>query len=199
LSATGVVHPKSLLTNQKAQPGDRLILTKPIGTGFVTTAFKMGRCPDDVLQAAVESMRRLNNVASECAVAMKAHAATDITGFGLAGHANEMADSSGVTITIEMEKVPLLPGTRELAEKGNKTRASASNRAFAEGRTRIDHSADGLLLECMFDAQTSGGLLISISESACDALLTELHSRGVPSASVIGEVRPRENVTLVLA
>lgn len=198
LSATGVVHPNSLLTNQKAQPGDVLILTKAIGTGFVTTAFKLGRCPDDALQAAVDSMRQLNDVASECAVMAGAHAATDITGFGLAGHANEMAESSGVTVTINLSDVPLLPGAYELAERGNKTRASATNRGFAEGHTRIEGNGDSILLDFAFDAQTSGGLLISVAAEAADKLLRQIQSRGVQAAAIVGEVARRKDVSLVL-
>ncbi len=138
LSATGVVHPDQLLTNSKAQPGDKLVLTKALGTGFITTAFKTGHCPDDVLAAATESMAALNQAASQAAVECGAHAVTDITGFGMAGHAAEMAASSGVTVLLQASALPLLPGAELLARKGNKTRASATNRSFLEPHLRLE-------------------------------------------------------------
>lgn len=198
LSATGTVDPAHLLTNQKARPGDALILTKAIGTGFVTTAFKKGNCPDHVLQAAAESMRTLNKVASEVAASDGANAVTDITGFGLAGHANEMAQSSGVTIALDLARVPILPGAKELAEKGNKTRASASNRGFAEQQTRVEASADSLLVEFAFDAQTSGGLLISVPQENAESMLRKIHDGGIEVAAIIGEVQATADVSLLL-
>jgi selenide,water dikinase len=198
LSATGVVHPDKLLTNQGARPGDKLILTKAIGTGFVTTAFKMNRCPEATMQAAVDSMRSLNKVASEAAVDVGVSAVTDITGFGLAGHANELAQSSGVTITLHLSSIPILAGAKELAERGNKTRASASNRGFAALQTRISEIADKLLVEFAFDAQTSGGLLISVPAEKADDLLAQIHQRGITAAAIVGTVSDKEDVSLVL-
>jgi selenide,water dikinase len=198
LSATGVVHPDKLLTNRGARPGDKLILTKAIGTGFVTTAFKMNRCPEATMQAAVESMRSLNKVASEAASEVGVNAMTDITGFGLAGHANELAQSSGVTVSLWLESVPILVGAKELARQGNKTRASASNRGFAETQTRISPSADPLLVEFAFDAQTSGGLLISVPAEKADDLLAQIHQGGITAAAIVGTVTDREDVSLVL-
>ncbi|RIK74961.1 MAG: selenide, water dikinase SelD [Planctomycetota bacterium] len=198
LSATGVVSPDKLITNQKARPGDVLVLTKALGTGFVTTAHKANRCPEEVLAAACASMAMLNRGAAEAAAAHGAHAATDITGFGLAGHANEMAESSGVTCVIELSKLPLLPGVVELAKAGNRTRASESNRAFTGPSVRIERGCDELLTEIAFDAQTSGGLLIAVSPENAATLVAQAKASGATATAVVGRVTERRDKPLVL-
>ena len=198
LSATGIVHPDKLLTNQKAQPGDRLVLTKALGTGFVTTAFKAQRCPADVIANASQSMAMLNSAASAAATAVQAHAATDITGFGLAGHASEMAEASRVTAVLEVAGLPLLPGAQTLARQGHKTRASATNRAFADPTTRIEGQPDPLQLEFAFDAQTSGGLLISVRADRADELVDRAREGGAVASCIVGEVVPRDGAALIL-
>ena len=199
LSATGVVEPDKLLTNQGAKPGDVLVLTKPLGTGFVTTAFKAGHCSDDVLNAAVENMTQLNAAGSEAAAAVGAHASTDITGFGLAGHANELAQASDVTVVLEIDRLPLLPGAEDLARQGNKTRASATNRSFAESTMRIEGEPESLRLEFAFDAQTSGGLLISVAEERADELVERAQNAGAKNACIVGSVQEKRDVSLILA
>lgn len=198
LSATGVVHPDQLLTNSKAQPGDKLVLTKALGTGFVTTAFKAGHCPDDVLAAATDSMAALNQAASQAAIECDAHAVTDITGFGMAGHAAEMAASSGMTVVLNVSALPLLPGAELLARRGNKTRASDTNRSFLEPNLRLEGSPDPLLLEFCFDAQTSGGLLISVPAEKAEELVEKSREGGAGAACVVGEVREREGEVRVM-
>lgn len=198
LSATGVVTPDQLMTNQGARPGDLLVLSKPLGTGFITTAYKAKRCPDDVIAVAAESMARLNAAASAAAVAVGARAATDITGFGLAGHAGELALSSDVSLVIELAKLPLLPGAEALARQGNKTRASATNRSFADSLLRIEADVDELLTEFVFDAQTSGGLLISVPEERAGELIERAQSAGASATCVVGYVEPRQDVAVVL-
>jgi selenide,water dikinase len=198
LSATGVVEPDKLITNQGAQPGDMLVLTKALGTGFITTAFKANRCPDKVIAAASESMARLNAAGGEAAVAVGVRAATDITGFGLAGHAREMALASGVTLVIELGRLPLLPGALDLARKGNKTRASTTNRRFVETSLRIEAGADALLTEFVFDAQTSGGLLISVAEDRVGELIDRAQSAGATATCVVGHVEQRQNEAIVV-
>ncbi len=199
LSATGVVEPDRLLTNRQARAGDALVLTKALGTGFVTTAFKAGRCDDATLQAACERMVMLNAAASQAAQDCGTHAVTDITGFGLTGHAGEMAQASGVTVSLQVGRLPLLPGAAELAARGFKTRASASNRNFAESQLRIQGSPDPLTLEFAFDAQTSGGLLISLPAERAEELVRQLHAAGVPDACVVGRVLPpQESVAVIL-
>ncbi len=198
LSVTGVAKPQELMTNQAARPGDLLVLTKALGTGFVTTAFKANRCPDDVIAAASQSMSALNAAASQAAVTMGVRAATDITGFGLAGHASEMAISSNVTVVLELHKLPLLPGAVQLARHGNKTRASASNRSFIQAQLRMDATCDPLLVEFVFDAQTSGGLLISVAENQADELVDRVVQGGSAVACVVGQVQPRQDVAVLI-
>ena len=198
LSVTGVVSPQHLLTNRQAKAGDVLILTKSLGTGFVTTAFKANRCPDDVLSAACESMAQLNAVGRDAALALGAHAVTDITGFGLAGHACEMALASEVTLTLEMSRLPALPGAVELAGAGYRNRAITTNRQFVEPMMKIQGEIDRVRLELAFDAQTSGGLLISIDSDRADPLVQRLRSTGATTACVVGHVDTQQDVQLVL-
>lgn len=198
LSVTGVVEPQNLLTNQKAQPGDALVLTKAVGTGFITTAFKAGRCPEDVLKSATDSMIQLNVVGRDAARATGAHAVTDITGFGLAGHAGEMAQSSGVTLELDASRLPILPGAEQLAKQGNKTRASASNRAYAMAFTRIEQSVAALLQEMCFDAQTSGGLLISVPEKLAEELVDRAREGGAHASCIVGRVTEKQGESLVI-
>ena len=198
LSVTGVVTPDRLLTNRDARPGDALVLTKALGTGFITTAFKANRCPDDVLAAAVESMISLNAIARDVAHATGAHAATDLTGFGLIGHAGEMAQSSKVALVIEVGRLPLLPGAYELAKRGYQTRASATNREFAEPMMRIEGDIEGTLLEFVFDAQTSGGLLISVPQDRADEAVRLAVEGGAAAACIVGEVAELQDASLVI-
>ena len=198
LAATGVARPEDLITNQEARPGDRLVLTKALGTGFVTTAYRAGRCPEDVLAAAMASMTQLNDIGRDAAHATGAHAATDITGFGLAGHALEVAQASGVTIVLELDRLPILPGAEALAGGGYQTRASATNRSFAKPIMRIEDDVDSLRLEMAFDAQTSGGLLISIDADRADELVDRARTSGAEVACVVGCVSELQDVSLVL-
>ena len=199
LSVTGIVDPARMLTNQNARPGDALVLTKALGTGFVTTAFKAKRCPAETLEAACASMVQLNSVGSEVAVAVGAHAMTDITGFGLAGHANEMAQASGVTVALDVSRLPLLPGSAELATPNNFTRASRSNRMFLDPVLAVEGSPDSKRMEFLFDAQTSGGLLISIPTERAGELVERVQARGGTAACVVGSVRPKQDgVSLVI-
>ena len=198
LSATGVVEPSRLMTNRGAQPGDVLLLSKALGTGYVTTAFKAGRCPDDVLRVAMDGMSQLNRAASEAATESGAHAVTDITGFGLAGHAGEMAQASQVTIALEVSKLPMLAGVLELIRKGYQTRASATNRSFAESTMRIVGTPDPERLELLFDAQTSGGLLISVPPAAVETVVERARNGGAETTCVVGRVEPLQDVSLLV-
>jgi selenide,water dikinase len=191
MAVTGLVHPQKIVTNATARPGDKLVLTKPLGTGFVTTAHKADACPPDLLEAACASMVQLNAAGRDAMLAVGVSAATDITGFGLAGHAYEMAHGSGVTLVIELGRLPLLPGVEKLARKPFLTRASATNAGFVADDLRVEGRPDPVLLEVFYDAQTSGGLLISVPADRTDALVTEARSRGTAVACVVGEVRER--------
>jgi selenide,water dikinase len=193
LSVTGLLHPDEVLTNATARPGDLLVLTKPLGTGFVTTAAKKQHCPPEVLDRAVASMIQLNVIGRDALrEAGGVSAVTDVTGFGLAGHASEMAEGAGVTLVLNTAALPRIEGSGPLAIPRYFTRASASNRAFLEGRLRIDPGADAVGVEYAFDAQTSGGLLIAIAPERVEALLVALRERGAAAAVVVGEVRARE-------
>jgi len=197
LSVTGVVEPDKMLTNAKARPGDVLVLTKALGTGFITTAFKANRCPDDVLATAVASMTELNAAGRDSALATAAHASTDITGFGLAGHANEMAQASGVTVVLEVGRLPRLPGSERLAREGNKTRASATNRGYLGAELRIEGTPDAVALEFLFDAQTSGGLLISVAAERAEELVSRAREAGAAATAIVGRVQAKGEAAVI--
>jgi len=190
LSVTGVVDPEKLVTNEAARPGDRLVLTKPLGTGVITTASKIGRVDAGHLAAACDSMQRLNKDACEAMLAVNAKAATDITGFGMIGHSRGMADASNVTIELHASQMPWLEGAMHYARKGYFTRAAKTNPEFLADKVELAGGVDDLTIKMLYDAQTSGGLFISIAPDRLDALLAELKQRGVPAA-VVGTVLPR--------
>jgi selenide,water dikinase len=198
MSVTGLLTPEQLITNRDARPGETLVLTKPLGTGFITTAFKAGRCPDAALAAAVESMIQLNVIGRDAARKAGARAATDITGFGLAVHAAEMAQASGVTIALELDKIPVIDGASELVEKGFKTRASETNREFAETLMTVEGEPNPLRMELAFDAQTSGGLLISVQPDQADQLVEDAQQAGASSACIVGAVIEKQEKALLL-
>lgn len=198
LSVTGLVDPAELLTNAGARVGDDLVLTKPLGTGFVTTAAKKEECPAGVLDAALDSMIQLNAVGrAALGAAGGAHALTDVTGYGLGGHAAEMAEGAGLAIEIELEGLPLIEGAAGLAVPRYFTRASRSNREALAGRCEIGDGADPALVEFVFDAQTSGGLLIAVDPARTEALLGELRARGAAAAARIGRVTGRAGSTVI--
>ena len=189
LAVTGVVEPDRIWTNRGARPGDVVILTKPIGTGVVSTALKRDLAPPEAVAAMVAMMRTLNRAAAEAGQAVGGvHAATDVTGFGLVGHASHIARESGVALVVEAEAVPVLPGARELAEKDVFPGGSRANRRHygpvVVFRRALPEWQQGLL----FDAVTSGGLLLVVEPARAAALLDELHGRGVREARVIGRV-----------
>jgi selenide,water dikinase len=200
LSVTGLVDPAELLTNSGARVGDLLVLTKPLGTGFVTTAAKRRECPDDVLARAVAQMVELNAGARDALrAAGGAHGLTDVTGYGLAGHAFEMAQGGGLTLEIDSRALPIIDGALPLAVPRYHTRASKSNREPLEGRLQIGPEADSTRVEFAFDAQTSGGLLIAVDPDHGPALVRELTRRGTPAAAIVGRVSPRRDaIALVI-
>ena len=186
LSVTGVVHPDKVLTNAGARPGDALILTKAIGTGVLYTALKAELFPAGVAAAAA-SMTQLNRYAAEVMTRFPVHACTDITGFGLLGHAFELAAGSAVDLELDSRAVPLLPDAAEAAGMGLVPAGAYANRDYlnqVEFRPEVPVNLQDLL----FDPQTSGGLLISLAEDLAADLLTELHAAGVAVAARIGRV-----------
>ncbi len=188
LAAVGLVEPGKQITNSGAKPGDKLVLTKPLGTGIITTAGKQGVAKAEVLELAVAIMATLNRAASEAMVKVGVNAATDITGFGLIGHLNTMMDSSGTGCRLDLSKVPVIPGTWELIEEGMAPGGTHRNLEGTGGLVDWDTgvSEDARILLC--DSQTSGGLLMSVPAERTDALLKELKASGVEPAQVIGEV-----------
>jgi selenide,water dikinase len=198
MAVTGTIHPNRVITNAGARPGDRLVLTKALGTGFVITANKAGACPPDVLRATCASMIQLNDLARDAMLAHDAHAATDITGFGLAGHGYEMAQGSGATLVFSIPSLPLLPGAEALAHRPYITRASKTNAAYVADELRIENSIDPVRLEFFYDAQTSGGLLISVPPERSEALVRSLRGQGIAAAAIVGEVIARQERALVL-
>jgi selenide,water dikinase len=193
LAVTGRAHPKRLLTNAGARVGDRLLLTKPIGTALLATVAKAGELPEPELRALGDSMRALNARASRAALDVGARCATDITGFGLLGHASHIAKASGVTLRIRIASVPLLPGARAAADRGVRTGGADRNLAFLDSRVTWGGATD-TDRALMIDPQTSGGLLVALSADRVAQYLSL-----VPEATEIGEVVAAEATGLVLA
>ncbi len=181
LAVTGLVHPRKLLTKAGARPGDVLVLTKPIGTGVVTTAHKKGKVEDEDLDAAVRSMERLSARASRTLRESGAcRALTDVTGFGLLGHAHEMAEQSAVGLRIEWDEVPLLPGAELYARKGHLTGGGARNEAFYGPCVRQTRRLDDWQRQLLADPQTSGGLLAALDADRADSVLESLRRAEEP-------------------
>lgn len=199
LCVTGRVHPDRVLIKGGLRPGDRLFLSKPLGTGVITTAGKDGAAPDDVLATAVRSMSRLNRVAARVACDFGATGATDITGFGFLGHASEMIVASGAGIAVDLSRVPLLPGARALAEAGHWSGGMKRNRRYVEGLlgARLQGTAGvaPALVSMLMEAETSGGLLFSIRPDRAEGVL-DAFRRGGEEAWEIGTVLQEPEVRL---
>lgn len=196
-SVTGVVQRKRLLTNAGARAGDRLVLTKPLGTGILSTALKRQKLSPALARRVTRSMVTLNRTASEVAVEFGARAATDVTGYGLLGHASQMADASGVTFRLAPEAGWLMPRVLELAREGVKPGGLKRNADFYQSRVRAE-GIDDSLLDALYDPQTSGGLLIAAPVRRAGALLEALRRRKVWTAE-LGDVVPRGAFAIELA
>jgi len=190
---TGEIDPACIWTNAGARPGDALVLTKPLGTGIISTALKFERASAAAIDAATTSMTRLNREAAAAARALRqgaVSACTDITGFGLAGHASEVASASGATLVIQAAHLPLLPGAVELAAENRPGGAVTNEAHFGQGIS-IDPAIEETSRLIVFDPQTSGGLLLALEPQSVDAFLEALGASGV-SAHMIGRVVPRD-------
>jgi selenide,water dikinase len=198
LSVLGQVHPDRVITNAGAKPGDVLILTKSLGTGVATTALKAGMLDEKTEKLVVKIMSTLNKAASEAATEIGVHAVTDITGFGLMGHAYEMAEASNVTIKINSRAIPVIPGVEELAAMGLLPAGLYHNRRYLEGKIKVCDGIPEVVSDLVFDPQTSGGLLISLKKEKAEALANLLESKGVVGAAVIGEVVDPSEFRIVL-
>lgn len=188
LAVTGVIHPKKILTNAKAKKGDKLVLTKPLGTGIISTALKGGMASEEAIRKIVESMVTLNRTASEWMKTLGAHACTDITGFSFIGHALEMAIASQVGMVIQSKAVPIFPEAMEYAKLGLIPGGTHSNRQFFSCRVEIHSNVPELLVDILYDPQTSGGLLISLPSGEADKLVEILKKEGHVHSCIVGEV-----------
>ena len=198
-AVTGSVHPDRILANSGARVGDLLVLTKALGTGVISTAIKQGKAEPAWIEAVTKSMTTLNKLAAGAAAELGAdvHGATDITGFGLVGHAREMALASNVSLRIDSLKIPLLAGAAESVRAGCVPAGLKANREFAECAVEFDPKVDETTKTLLFDPQTAGGLLLSISASASHRFLREFQDRG-GDAMIVGDVLPRTSPLIMI-
>lgn len=183
-AVTGTIHPKKVVTNAGAKAGDVLVLTKPIGTGVISTGVKFGKANDAAISAAIETMTASARKASEEMQKIGANACTDITGFGLLGHAYEVAKASDITLNIDSKAIPLLPDVLDLISQKMLTRGDRNNRAYIGENIKIDETVSKEMQSALFDPQTAGGLLISMEKEKAERLIKK-----VESANIIGEVK----------
>ena len=196
LSVTGFIHPDRVLTKGGLQEGDRLILTKPLGTGIINTAIKGGLASEEIIDTVTRLMATLNREAADVMSLYPVHACTDITGFGLIGHLAEMIVNAGIGIRLKSERIPIIPEALEYAGIGLVPAGTYNNREFRKSITEFGPSVDRFTQDVLFDPQTSGGLLICVDGEKADSLLHNLKKNGVEKAAVIGEVisGPREAI-----
>ena len=197
LAVTGLVDPDAMMTNGGARPGDRLVLTKPLGTGIISTAIKRDLAAEEQVAAATITMTALNRASALAAVEAGVRSATDVTGFGLLGHLGEMIEASAVGARLDHRWVPLLPGIEELAEAGVVPGGTGRNLTAAEVFTRFADTVPETHRTILADAQTSGGLLLAVDADRCDGLVAELGEAGAPAAEVVGEVVAGSGIDVV--
>ena len=193
-AVTGTIHPQKVLANSGAKAGDRLVFTKAIGTGVISTAIKRGKAGAAWVRDAVRSMTALNKTAAEIVTSspgFKVHGMTDVTGFGLIGHAREMAIGSGVSLRIHASRMPLLEGALECVRAGYVPGGLKANRSFAESCVEFDDAVPEEVRTLLFDPQTAGGLLISVAEKDAERLVAALRNSGIDAVE-IGEVIPKQ-------
>ena len=200
LAAIGVLTPGDQITNSNAQPGDVLILTKAIGSGFITTAGKAGTASQESISAAVESMATLNKGAANAMIEVGVNAATDVTGFGLLGHLAQMMKASGTSATVNWSSIPMLPGALDLAHAGSTSGGTRRNMEALEGRISYGEGISDFEFMVLSDAQTSGGILISVPEERSEALIKSLVTNRTLYSTLIGRVSNSEetvgNITI---
>jgi len=200
LSVTGVIHPDKVLLNRGGQVGDRMILTKPLGTGIVSTAVKAG-VADEALQArSARCMTTLNKQAAELLEGLSTvHACTDITGFGFLGHACEMIEEANVGMRVYASRVPYFPGLKKLLDDMIIPGGTARNRRHREPQVNIDPGCPDWMMDILFDPQTAGGLLIVLGAAEAEELLRKMHGAGIEEAAIVGEItaEPKGKIDLV--
>ena len=199
LSVTGFVHPDRVLTKGGLRPGDRLILTKPLGTGVINTAIKADMASLDVIESVTHLMAELNRDAARAMAAFPVHACTDITGFGLLGHLAEMVIGSGCGLVLRLTDIPVMPAAVEYAGYGLLPAGAFKNKEFRQHMVEREPGVDALMVDLLFDPQTSGGLLIAVAEEHAASLLERLIENGVQHSRMIGEVKAdsREKIRII--
>lgn len=191
LSVSGLVHPDRVQANSTAKPGDKLILTKPVGTGILSTAMKEDLVSQEVVDKVIETMVHLNKYAAMSVNKFEVHSITDITGFGLLGHAMEMAKASDVTIEIDSKNVPILDGAIEMAQMGIVPSGAYNNMGYIQDDVMKDESVPESVEDCLYDPQTSGGLLVAVRADQADDIVKDMLANGSIVAEVIGEVKEK--------
>jgi selenide,water dikinase len=198
LAVTGLVHPARFVTNGGAQPGDAIVLTKPLGIGAITTGIKQEKTPPDIAAEAIRVMEMLNRAASEAMIEVGVHAATDVTGYGLLGHLHEMTEASGVVAEISASAVPIITGARALAGTGAVAAGTARNLEWLKDKVRWAPEIDEVTQILLADAQTSGGLLIAVAPDRASALERALTARGVETVARIGGFHTRDELSIAV-
>lgn len=198
LAVTGTVHPQKIVTNSGARVGDVLILTKPLGTGIIATSQKAGMAEPEAIEAAISHMVTLNNKAAEAMLEGKVHAGTDVTGFGLLGHATEMARGCGFSFRLFFKQIPFLPKVSDYAASGLVPGGAYCNESHFGPEIFFGEKVSELERIILFDPQTSGGLLIALPKEEGKRLLEKLGKQGMKEASLIGEVIPREKYLIIV-
>lgn len=188
LAVTGTVRPDKLITNGGARAGDKLILTKPLGTGIISTAIKAGIVDEELVETITGIMAALNKKAAEVMIDAGANACTDVTGFGFLGHAAGLAKNSGISLEIEAASIPTISQVVDYAQAGLCPAGLFRNRDFYESSINFNENVPEYIRNVLFDPQTSGGLLISINARKANALLDNLHKQGITDAHIIGKV-----------
>jgi len=195
LAVTGIVHPRKYWSNRGAKPGDALLLTKPIGSGVLFNANIKKWVSDEAMKECIAALTTLNRKAAEVAADFEVHAATDITGFGLAGHCYEMVKGSQVTMEFSMDRIPIMTEALEMYKQGVTTGVNNYNRELVAGAIRFEKDLPPWHKEIVYDPQTSGGLLVAVPESQAESLLKALLSAGVRWAAIVGQVKPLSGAT----
>ena len=199
LSATGLIHPRKVLTKRNLQVGDRLILTKPLGTGIINTAIKGGLASSELIEYVSSLMAELNKKASEVMLQYDVHACTDITGFGLLGHLAEMVEGTEVGVSVEASRVPTIQKAVEFASMGFVPGGTRKNYEFIRDMVDFSDNVSAVMRDILFDPQTSGGLLMSVDRGEAEKLVEDLNSAGIRQVSVVGEVvrEPKEKIVVL--
>jgi selenide,water dikinase len=194
----GFIHPDRILTKKNLKAGDRLILTKPLGTGIINTAIKSGLASKEITDTVTRLMATLNKDAAQIMEDYPVHACTDITGFGFLGHLAEMVVDSGTGIRIQTDRLPILPQTLNYAGMGLVPAGAYKNREFFERHVDFATGVDILIQDILFDPQTSGGLLICVEGDRADDLLQALKQKGIHDAAIVGQVEPEPKERIVV-